>query len=258
MISNQDVDAEYLNYHLFYKFIKAYAPTCFKGINSNDPLIQELDKMLVEHKQFFFVGDMMQIKILYTSTGCFEMTGIESADLSPHHFFEFIHKSEYERFSLARTMFFKLSQDLYGEERGESIISITLKLCRPDGECINVLDQHLLFYQEIPVKTVYLFQVLTNIESIKKIKDGYYYYVGKDKSMFRYPDEKMLNHGKIFSTREFEIIRLVALGLNSEQIGDKLFLSPHTVNKHRRNILKKSGRSHVSDLIYSLKEQGLL
>ena len=77
-------------------------------------------------------------------------------------------------------------------------------------------------------------------------------------SMFKYPDEKMLNQASMFSVRELEIIRLVGLGLNSDQIGVKLFISPHTVNKHRRNILKKSGMAHVSDLIFSLKEQGLL
>ena len=258
MISSRDDETEYLNYNLFFKFIKAYSPSGFKGINPNDPLVLELNEMLVKHKQFFFVGDMMQIKILYTSHGCFEMTGIESEDLSPYHFFEFVQKCEYQRFSSGRTVFFKLSQDLFKEESGETLFSVTLKLRQPDGEYINVLYQHYLFFQEAPVKTVYLFQVLTNIDWIKKIKNGFYYYIGKDLSTFRYPDEAMLNQGNIFSTRELEIIRLVGLGLNSDQIGVKLFISPHTVNKHRRNILKKSGMAHVSDLIFSLKEKGLL
>jgi DNA-binding CsgD family transcriptional regulator len=214
--------------------------------------------MMKKHKQFFFVGDMIKMKILYTSDGCLQMTGIDSADLSPHHYFEFLHESEYERFSSARTTFFKLSQDLYKAERGESLLSLTLKMHQRDGSYIKVLYQHLFFYQEIPCKTVYVFQVHTNIDRIRKIKNGFHYYVGEDMSMFRFPDEKMLNQGNIFSAREFEIIKLVGLGLTSLQIGDKLFLSPHTVNKHRRNILKKSGMSHVSDLIFRLKEQGLL
>jgi DNA-binding CsgD family transcriptional regulator len=55
----------------------------------------------------------------------------------------------------------------------------------------------------------------------------------------------MLIKGNIFSGREFEIIKLIQSGLNSEQIAGKLFLSVHTVATHRRNILEKSGKASV-------------
>jgi len=77
-------------------------------------------------------------------------------------------------------------------------------------------------------------------------------------SYFRYPDDEFLSVGNIFSKREFEIIKLIMSGLSSEQIAEKLFLSPFTVNSHRANILKKGHKTQVSDLIYELKEWGLL
>ncbi|MFY0600197.1 MAG: response regulator transcription factor [Cyclobacteriaceae bacterium] len=39
--------------------------------------------------------------------------------------------------------------------------------------------------------------------------------------------------------REKEIIRLISEGLNTSQIAERLFLSGHTVNTHRKNILSK-------------------
>lgn len=39
--------------------------------------------------------------------------------------------------------------------------------------------------------------------------------------------------------REREIMRLIAKGTTSEQIARQLFISPHTVNTHRKNIWKK-------------------
>jgi len=75
---------------------------------------------------------------------------------------------------------------------------------------------------------------------------------------FRYPDEEMLMKGNIFSDREFEIIRLIESGLNSEEIAEKLFISTHTVNTHRRNILEKTGKTHISEVIYYLTERGVL
>jgi DNA-binding CsgD family transcriptional regulator len=64
--------------------------------------------------------------------------------------------------------------------------------------------------------------------------------------------------GNIFTKREFEIIKLIGSGLSSEEIADKIFLSVHTVNTHRRNILEKSGKETISELIYDLMERGVL
>jgi two-component system, NarL family, response regulator NreC len=53
--------------------------------------------------------------------------------------------------------------------------------------------------------------------------------------------------------REKNILRLVALGYTSIAIAEKLFLSIHTVNTHRKNILKKLGIKTVSGLmVYAL------
>lgn len=89
-------------------------------------------------------------------------------------------------------------------------------------------------------------------------KSGYHYYAGNDLYFFRYPDEEMLKTGNIFSQREFEIIKLVGEGLSTEQIAQKLFLSPFTVNTHRANILKKSDKAHISYLLVEFHELGLL
>jgi len=51
---------------------------------------------------------------------------------------------------------------------------------------------------------------------------------------------------------------MIKEGLESEQIAKKLFLSKHTVNKHRKNILEKTGKAHIAELIYDLQERGLL
>ncbi len=48
------------------------------------------------------------------------------------------------------------------------------------------------------------------------------------------------------SKREKNIIRHVALGLTSKEIGEKLFISTHTVITHRKNITHKLGIKTVS------------
>jgi DNA-binding CsgD family transcriptional regulator/PAS domain-containing protein len=58
------------------------------------------------------------------------------------------------------------------------------------------------------------------------------------------------NKGKLqLSTREQEIVKLVADGYSSKIIADRLFISPHTVNTHRRNILEKTHCRNTSGLV---------
>lgn len=48
--------------------------------------------------------------------------------------------------------------------------------------------------------------------------------------------------------REIEIIKWIVKGLNNPQIADKLFISRHTVQQHRKNINRKLDISSFSDL----------
>ena len=115
-----------------------------------------------------------------------------------------------------------------------------------------------VFYRQLPYESTFLIKVHTNIDWCGKMKYGFHYYSGDDLSYFRYPDKDLLMTGIPFTNREFEIINLVATGLHSKEIAEKLFISPETVNTHRRNILKKSDKATMSDVIYDLIEQGVL
>lgn len=51
------------------------------------------------------------------------------------------------------------------------------------------------------------------------------------------------------SEREKEVIGLLVQGLSSYEIAEKLFLSKHTVDTHRRNILRKTDSKNTAHLI---------
>lgn len=56
------------------------------------------------------------------------------------------------------------------------------------------------------------------------------------------------------SERENEIITLIAEGLTNAQIADQLYLSPHTVNTHRKNIMAKLGVKNTAGIVmYAVK-----
>ena len=60
-----------------------------------------------------------------------------------------------------------------------------------------------------------------------------------------------------FTKRELEIIQYVIKGTSSKQIGEILFISSHTVDTHRRRILKKANVSNTAELIEFVRVNNL-
>lgn len=58
--------------------------------------------------------------------------------------------------------------------------------------------------------------------------------------------------------REIDIIRGIAEGLSNKLIADKLKLSTHTVNTHRKNIMNKLGVNNTAGVVMFAVKNGLL
>lgn len=67
------------------------------------------------------------------------------------------------------------------------------------------------------------------------------------------PDSPVKN---ILTTRETEILQLVAEGLTNHEIAEKLFISPSTVDTHRKNIMSKLDIHSVAGLVkYAIRHK---
>lgn len=60
------------------------------------------------------------------------------------------------------------------------------------------------------------------------------------------------------SAREREVLALTAEGFSSREIGEKLFISPKTVDTYRARIMEKLGLGHRSELVRFALRVGLL
>lgn len=65
---------------------------------------------------------------------------------------------------------------------------------------------------------------------------------------------KKREHIVQLTKRESEIIKLISVGLTSQEMADKLFISPRTVETHRANLLKKVGAKNSMELINKVDE----
>ncbi|MEM9324003.1 MAG: response regulator transcription factor [Bacteroidota bacterium] len=60
------------------------------------------------------------------------------------------------------------------------------------------------------------------------------------------------------SPREYEVLQLITKGLTTTLIADELHVSVHTINSHRKNILKKLNLRSPTELIVYAMESGIV
>jgi LuxR family maltose regulon positive regulatory protein len=63
-----------------------------------------------------------------------------------------------------------------------------------------------------------------------------------------------VSHGETLTSREVEILRLIAIGLTNKEIAEQAFVSLNTIKTHIRNIYGKLGVIHREQAILRAKE----
>ncbi len=220
--------------------------------------MKQLEELMEENDQFFSASDLSQMKYLFTSKRSKQILGIEPSEVDPGFIMNNVHPDDLQRLVLGRAKMYALAQEIYSAKAGSALMSFTFRFLTHKGDCITLLGQAYFFHTTVPREAVFLIQVVTNLNKSVKINPDGHWHVGEDIALFRFPDEKLLIMGFNLSDRELEILRMIRMGLSSKEIAEKLFLSVHTVNTHRSNILAKSGKSQISDLIYDLNAKGLV
>lgn len=83
------------------------------------------------------------------------------------------------------------------------------------------------------------------ISAIEEIIDGNSYYCKEVHDALKLAEDKSLHP----SSRELEVLGMIANGKTTKEIAEALFVSDNTVEAHRKALLSKLGAANVADLI---------
>ncbi|MEJ2006351.1 MAG: response regulator transcription factor [Cyclobacteriaceae bacterium] len=99
----------------------------------------------------------------------------------------------------------------------------------------------------------------TLLEAIRKVASGKNFFSDDvvRNIMDSYKDSDKPRSVEI-TDREREILKLIAEGLTTNEIADKLFISVHTVNTHRKNLLSKLDIKNTASLVRYAIDQGIV
>ncbi|MDP2386058.1 MAG: response regulator transcription factor [Bacteroidota bacterium] len=105
------------------------------------------------------------------------------------------------------------------------------------------------------------------IEAIKATQNGNQFLCGKIAHVLTAPEEISITpsyvkgvscEGIQVTEREADVIKYISEGLSNKQIADKLCLSTHTVNTHRKNIMAKLGVNNTAGIVMYAVKNNLL
>jgi DNA-binding CsgD family transcriptional regulator len=80
----------------------------------------------------------------------------------------------------------------------------------------------------------------------------------KSGKLYLFNNDDSLKSGTLLTGREKEILGLIAQGLDSRDISERLFISVNTVNNHRQNILRKTRSENTTQALLYAKRIGII
>ena len=97
------------------------------------------------------------------------------------------------------------------------------------------------------------------IEAIRQVKKGEEYFSSqlKDLLLSQVLTSKKSSDARL-TRREKEVLTHIADGHSNKEIADKLFVSTHTVDSHRKNLLAKLEAKNTAELVKKAMERGII
>ncbi|HBY67833.1 MAG: hypothetical protein CMC07_09130 [Flavobacteriaceae bacterium] len=129
---------------------------------------------------------------------------------------------------------------------------------KKDGTYIKILRQSTLFEKSSNGMLKSNLSILTDISFADTDDYVSWEFLAPQIEEENFRKEVYREFSNLFTRREVTIIELIAEKYTTKDIAEKLFISEHTVNTHRKNILKKGNCHNAGQLIAFCKKVGVL
>lgn len=223
--------------------------------------IQEFSKNENSVKIIF---DQVNFKILNISENVEALSGYSAASLQNTNITSFLGFVVFDHMLFLYVWVKWLNQicGKYGRIPTDSIATFCgVKIKHKNGRIMRLMIRQtgLEFLENGAMKV----SVITADDISHLLKSDFYWgrmEFGEDKRYIHYLNstDKTDLPQDIITDREKDVLRLVALGMESKEIAKELFLSSHTIDNHRRNMIAKTGARDTTALVQICKMAGVI
>jgi DNA-binding CsgD family transcriptional regulator len=235
-------------------------------LNIKLPAVDDYFENLIKHFNRFAIGRFCwlvadRIKGTTHSAGgaTYNILGLQPSSITgsgPEIIFSRTHPEDLTKLFAYSEYWIRFLSDVNPEDRKNYVNCIFIRVKNERGKFAWVMLQYLDSYIDDQGNSLFIFTAITDVshikhsgETIMTIRD----ILNNSTICIRCQEEGKIEESssihKPITLREQEILRLIATGLGSKQVADKLGISINTINNHRQNLLRKTGSKSSAELI---------
>lgn len=204
---------------------------------------------------FLLFGNVKTWKTMYVSDECYTITGYstqEAKALGPQFLVNITHSDDYPIAMAANEKAVKVLYDAPIDDRPYLTCVFYHRGIRKDGSPMHIMQQIIPFAFDIQGNPYVFAMVISDISLLEMSRKPRICLIDHKRNDYRLIDPG-ISSGKgervHFSTREKEVLGLLADGFTTREISAKMNISFHTAATYRKRLREKSGVSTTGALV---------
>jgi DNA-binding CsgD family transcriptional regulator len=225
-----------------------------------------LDKMSEDKQKLYAIVDIVRFKFDYFGKNSEEFCGYTDTEFLEKGMFHFIHALPLSQLSFfwnilewSRLVLKKYPIDLAKDYWTYSICGLNIK--HKSGRVFPIFIRAYGLQKMEDGRFLKIILEITNATNLIKTNDYWTHYtLGKEKkeTICFFSNKDFGSTANLISVRELEVLRLIAENKSSKEIGEQLFISVNTVERHRKNMIARVGAIDTLALVEICRRCGII
>lgn len=235
------------------------------GIVENLSFEMELQRKLLDFFHvggyYYYIFDVINGNFKYVSPQVKDVLGYDAQEMTIEYFFSKIHPDDQPLLLTYEKEIVNFFQNLPSDKIAKYKFSYDYRVKNSNNKYIRILQQVITLQFDDSKNILLTLGVHTNISHIKKENSSSLSFIGLEGE----PSfiDVSINHEfapqkELLTTTEKKILNLLISGYQTKEVAQLLFVSPHTVNTHRKNILRKTDTKSTTELLTKIIRDGMI
>lgn len=241
-----------------------------KGHFNLEPFLQGFLSAFSPGHSFHYIMNFKNLQLKFISESIFDFVGVKADDVTMEKILSQVEPDQLDLIKLKE----QVTYDFYFNHLlRENIMDYKLvylySMKGTNGKSRIMLHQAMPLSIDDHGNLEYVLSVHTDISYLQiKPHNSISFFSLKGQASFvnlsiesgKFDPQMVSNSGLLeaLTPREKEIVILLSHGFSSKEISEKLHVSVHTIQKHRKNILQKTNCSNTSELVSKCIMEGLV
>ena len=267
LLTNVKADETYAQFLAYWSAEKGLPPANLQMIIEDLKRQKSLQEFAQFEKSVKVILDVTNFRILYITDNINDLSGYTAKETKNLNILLFFYALAFDHLSFPiKIMRFSFKcREIYKENlyKNLKMTICGIKAKKKDGtRCRIQLSLKPIQFDENGITQITLITGEEITHLIKSDFDPYWCRIscGENSEITGHfiNNQKMDMAHDIISEREKDVLRLIAKGMESKEIGSQLFISSNTVDNHRRNMIARTGARDTTALLQLCYSCGII